>query len=128
MDGIVWLNVPPHAPGVLHGVSLVLVDAHFVGHSVVADLESHHPGGSIALEGIVVWSSDVVLDQHFDSVILVVDSCHLLHVFIKYKGMLVSEDHEAVSVLPGRDDEGVSKHLREVAFTIQWVLLWLLPR
>ena len=67
---------------------------------------------------IVVWHSNVILDEYSNPVVLVVDLLNLLHLFIKDKCMLVSEDHKTCTILSSWDEEGVSEHLTEVSFTI----------
>lgn len=98
MDSAVRLNVPSHAPSVLHGVSLVLILAQRICHSTIADLEGHHPGGAIGVQSIVIRLGNVVLDEYANSFALIVYFRNLLHLLIEDECMLISEDHEAGSI------------------------------
>lgn len=125
VNGCVIIHFPSHAPGVLHRITLILVFAHCVSDFVVAHLEGHHPSFPVAL---VVWSRDVVLDEHSNSFILVVDFGDLFHLLIEDKCVLISEEHETSAVLSGWHEEGVSEHLAEIGFARVSMLLWLVPR
>ena len=73
----------------------------------IADLEGHNPTLAIAIE---IGHANVTLNERIVNVRLVIDLLSFVHVFVKYKNMLVSHDKQKFFTIESIDEECITEH------------------
>ena len=89
------------------------------GYRSCTNLESHHPSFTVAIE---IWGTGVALDQSVVDIFLVVKTVECVHVSIKDQDVLISYDDQVLISVERVYHKRVTEHLREIGFTIEWIL------